>query len=420
MPKYKGETPNPEDLLFGQTNPSFLRTARPQISNSELQRKKEDDQVRPDASKETFSPLIAVALETGEYRGPDYFIGDVSIQFQNAKQLIVVRAKIIEQDPTPHPDEKDIDGKPLTYDDGSEINPDTITSIHEEFVAASANITDRPNKGDHILVDFDNRITRTGPKYYGIKSRASKNAGAKKQLRASDAQNPQAGLQDTTAPPSGEPIPQTFNPTAYGSGFASLSGKPGLYQVAENGRTRPPDDMEMVVIEGTANLLYPKKYIRAFYAMSQAYTAETGKKLGVTSAYRDVQLQAQMYEAYLARNKRSPQVAQPGYSKHNNGRALDLATGKQYNDAFDSGIGLQIQLAQQAERSGLPSPSGRSSSDLIAEARARVASGEFGEVAKWLTANSKRFGFNWAGYTIKELWHYELDIGAATSLGLID
>lgn len=96
-----------------------------------------------------------------------------------------------------------------------------------------------------------------------------------------------------------------------------------------------------------------------------------------------------------------PAVAKPGFSKHNNGIAMDIATDyKGSNYAFDRMGKLSKPQQQQAIE--------------------RVKAGEFGPIAQWLATNSQRFGFVWTGYSFQELWHYEFDVELGKSLGLVD
>jgi hypothetical protein len=171
---------------------------------------------------------------------------------------------------------------------------------------------------------------------------------------------------------------------------------PGMYEIVTNGVSEGMADM--VYIEGTT-ILYPTKYLRALEAMRQAYKNETGKTLGIISGYRDVGKQRILYSQYLARGKSPPQVAPPGFSLHNNGRAVDLSTGQPHNGNY--------------ERDSVPKPARETAEGWVKE-------GRYGTVAKWLVENSRRFGYVWAGYSFRELWHYELDVALARSLGLIN
>lgn len=182
-------------------------------------------------------------------------------------------------------------------------------------------------------------------------------------------------------------------------------GPPGanhpFYKIAERGKIIDTP-VEMVYIEGTKRL-YPKKYIRALDAMRNAYKSETGKTLTIVSAYRDVDQQATLYNAYLARNKAPPQVAPPGFSLHNNGVAIDIEmsadridySGKYTTFTFNNSVNKQ-------------------------DVHSRASRGEFGPVSQWLVNNCGRFGFYWDGWSYRELWHYQLNVDAARQAGLID
>jgi len=389
----------PEQQPFGQNNP-WLRTKRPTVTDSELERKRREEHTNPDVSKEVPGPLLGIALDASFDMLPP-FPPDIATKYQNAQKLIAVKVQIIEQDRVPHPDEG------VEYEDGEMVSEDAMLFLFDTFIAASDDVKQPASKGDYVLVDYDNRLTRSGPKYYGLKYRGSSNSGKKKDKKGGKTDKLEPNLQDTTsAPSSGSPIPQSADSTDILSRSSlsslSVSGKPGLYQIAEKGQTRPPDDMEMVVIERTS-LLFPKKYIRAFYAMRDDYESQTGKKLGVLSAYRDVAIQAEMYQSYIKRNREDPQVAPPGYSLHNSAKALDLVTGAGLKKGVNANFRNSFLTRKDKQ-----------------EAYKRAGQGEFGPVAQWLSQNSERFGFVWAGYSFRELWHYELDTRRAQQLGLLD
>lgn len=50
-----------------------------------------------------------------------------------------------------------------------------------------------------------------------------------------------------------------------------------------------------------------------------------GKEFGITSAYRSPQQQRSLWDAYVARGKKGAPVAPPGRSRHEQGRAVDIA-----------------------------------------------------------------------------------------------
>lgn len=67
-----------------------------------------------------------------------------------------------------------------------------------------------------------------------------------------------------------------------------------------------------------------QSFMTLFYAMVGEYFQRTGRGVLVTSAFRTVEQQKVLYDAYLRRNKRPPQVARPGNSRHNSGVAIDI------------------------------------------------------------------------------------------------
>jgi hypothetical protein len=69
-----------------------------------------------------------------------------------------------------------------------------------------------------------------------------------------------------------------------------------------------------------------------FIAMREA-AKKAGVTLKVNTAYRDMIYQDRLYKAYLARNKRDPEVARPGTSDHERGIAVDIDTGGMGQDS---------------------------------------------------------------------------------------
>ncbi len=65
-------------------------------------------------------------------------------------------------------------------------------------------------------------------------------------------------------------------------------------------------------------------FMNMFYAMIGEYFQKTGKGVLVTSGFRTIAQQRELYNAYLARNRRHPVVAAPGRSRHNSGVAIDI------------------------------------------------------------------------------------------------
>jgi LAS superfamily LD-carboxypeptidase LdcB len=401
---------NPEDEPFGQNN-AWPRIRRANPTDSELERLKKDEHIRPDVSKNISGPLIGIALENGYYIYPPFPTEYQSSQMQNIDKLIAVRAQIIEQDNCPHPDQS------LKFDNGQEISSETLMPLFEIFISVSDKL-DPPSKGDKIFVDYENRLFRTRPTYYGISRKGSETAGKKKDKKASQATPQQNSLTDSTKPPSGlNPIPSIQQQSFPTSGqnpcidLKKANRQPGIWPITTGGSPPPNgyETAEMVIIPGSAFILFPKKYIKAVEAMIDAYKKETGQTLGFTSGYRNIDLQRCMYQDWLRKGKPFPQVGNPdkGSPKHTAGKALDFSTGKEGNLLFK-------QFAESSDFGSLKRV------DKNAQSFEKTKNGDFGLVAKWLANNSQRFGFTWTGWSFKELWHYEFDENTARSLGLIE
>jgi hypothetical protein len=204
-----------------------------------------------------------------------------------------------------------------------------------------------------------------------------------------------SGFARRPLPYSGVPDGKLVTQPVQSTRFSGTNQGPGQYEIVTLGNSE--GFVQMDYIEGTT-ILYPTDYMPALRAMRDAYRTATGQTLGVVSGYRDVALQASLYQQYLARNRQPPQVAPPGFSLHNNGRAVDLGTGQPHDGNY--------------ERDSVPKPSKE-----LAESWAKQ--GRYGPVAKWLVENSLNYGYVWAGYSFRELWHYELDVNLARQKGLI-
>ena len=186
-----------------------------------------------------------------------------------------------------------------------------------------------------------------------------------------------------------------------GSNFEFGANHPYYETVLESkNNPEPSAQTEMVFVDQTKRILYPRKYIRSLETMRNAYKNSTGKTLTIVSGYRSVELQRDMYQDYLARGKMDPQVAPPGKSLHNSGKAIDISMST--NGINWSAIYAQISKPEKEQ------------------AHLRAIAGEFGPTAKWLVENGKNFGYEWIGYSFRELWHYELQVNVARSLGLLD
>jgi hypothetical protein len=281
-------------------------------------------------------------------------------------------------------------GDMIIYDTSQD--PNTVnSSMHIGLVTEVSGDTIRTVEGnwaDQVGVthqDWRNgfMIRKDGSRY---KSKYKINGFARRPLPYAgvpDGQLTQPPVDRTTGPVPKEPASHPF------------------YYIAENGKVLP-NPIEMVYISGTRKL-YPKKYIRALNAMMDTYRAERGKGLTIVSAYRDIEQQRVLYEAYLARNKAPPQVAPPGRSLHNNGLAIDIEMSE--NRVDYSGRYTTFTFNNPVNKQ---------------DVHRRAAAGEFGPVSQWLVNNCGRFGFYWDGWSYRELWHYQLNVANARSAGLID
>lgn len=119
----------------------------------------------------------------------------------------------------------------------------------------------------------------------------------------------------------------------------------------------------------------------AFARMRAAFEAAWGLSLIVADGTRTRAEQTAYYQDYLNRGRTPPIVAAPGYSNHEESgprgpRALDI-----WDTGSDYGV----------TRAGTPR-------------------------ANWLRHNAPAFGFNPAGYSFSEPWHYEY-VGAIGGTG---
>ena len=405
---------NPEDIAFGDLN-SFLRRKRNPIGNSELQRRQKDDHINPSVLTEIPGPLVAIAISSRRVPLP-YSITDSTATAAGA-DILIVKARIVELDRCPHPNEK------IEYLDGSgTVKQSDLELLHDEFVAINSKINDKPSPGDFVLVDYENRATRSGPKYFGLKEGGTAGIApgtAEKAQKLLDKFKNAVGLGDTTtAPNDGSPVPvqNSQNPTSTftspGCPMESAEqNQPGFFPVSKGGPPPPTgyEMMEMAIVsdnQGSGIVLFPKKYMHVFEEMRTAYKNETGNVLGVTSGYRSINLQRCMYQNWL--NNPDPKktaVGNPdkvGGSRHINGTAVDLNTYKIENIKF-------VDYSRTNENSPT----------YASEAFAKEKNGDFGPVAKWLSMNSQKFAFKWSGYKFNELWHYDFDVNLATQLGKI-
>jgi LAS superfamily LD-carboxypeptidase LdcB len=409
---------NPEDIAFGDLN-SFLRRKRNPISSSELERRQKEDHINPNVLNEIPGPLVAIAIKSERVPLP-YSITD-STATKTGQDILIVKARIVELDRCPHPNEK------IQFLDGSgEISSNELELLHDDFVAINSKVTDKPNPGDFVLVDYENRATRTGPKYFGLKEISTAGIPTGKQSKEQnlfDRSKNALGLGNTTtAPNDGSPVPvqnsQNPTPTTTRTDCQAEKAKqkqPGSFPVTTGGPPPPGgyEMMDMAIVgdnQGLGIVLFPKKYIHVFEEMRAAYKKETGNVLGVTSGYRSINLQRCMYEDYLKNpnpNKtpvgNPDKIRPPGTSVHTAGTAADLNTYATENRKF-------IDFFTTTDTR---------SSSYARNVFEKEKNGDFGPVAKWLSMNSEKFAFRWTGYKFKELWHYDFDVDLAIRLGKI-
>lgn len=370
-----------KNIPLGELNQfTNSRSKKPFTSVYDTQEKLKDNYYNPDitADKYLFEAIVVErAKKVPLSQMPWLANNKPAHSHENPKDVLVVKAWCPEINRVEHPD------LALEDDNGEAISRELILALLPDYIAISSEVSEKgiPDIDDIVLVSRDG-------KYHGIKEKASSNSGSKKRKDAEGDNTP--GFEDANLAPSGDsPVPQPNGlPTTNINQKYPVPTTPGRYPVHKN-NIQPYGEFEMVVIQNTS-ILYPKRYINALEAMRSAYAEQNpGKTLGITSGYRDVNLQRILYSEYIQRLKRPPQVAAPGKSLHNSGQAADLGTGQIYNNKFTN-LGLKGQSVKNA----------------VYE---KVQNGEFGEVAKWLSINSERFGFVWAGFSFKELWHYELD-----------
>lgn len=436
--------PDPENIQFGELNPGYVRSPRPEINKSELRRRQESEYMQPDVTKEISGPRLAIAVEAGRMEfAKDVLVGNASGKYENTQQLMVVKARIVEA-------HRINPQKGLKYADGiTDIKPEDMHVLLDDFVAEDESITETPQAGDYIYVDFDNRLTMTGPKYLGLKYRGSKNSGAKPDKTSSQPGANNTSLGDTTAPPSnGSPIPAdpSGNLTPQTSGadncqeLKALNRRPGLQPVTSGGPKRPTDQyeqVEMIIIDGTSVMLFPKKYIRAVNALMAAFKQDNGYELGINSAYRRVDLQRCMFENYKTQKQNLIQqgrtaeaerlapvsdpdiVGRPPLSPvHIAGRAIDFNTGYDPTAPKNRPVNRNREFTEYYIKN---KQFRRNEQDQFKrQTLTRVMAGEFGPTAKWLVQNSERFGFRWSGWGFQELWHYDFDVELGRTLGLVD
>lgn len=257
----------------------------------------------------------------------------------------------------------------------TEVNGDTLRTVEGNWGDQAA--TTHQDWRNGFMIRKDGSRYKNKYKINGFARRPLPYAGVP------DGQLTQPPAERTTGPVPKEPASHPF------------------YYIAESGKVLP-NPIEMVYITGTRKL-YPKKYIRALNAMMDTYRTERGKGLTIVSAYRDIEQQRVLYEAYLARNKAPPQVAPPGRSLHNNGLAIDIEMSE--NRVDYSGRYTAFTFNNSVNKQ---------------DVHRRAAAGEFGPVSQWLVNNCGRFGFYWDGWSYRELWHYQLNVANARSAGLID
>lgn len=349
---------------------------KPIINSYQTQKQIEDDYHNPPLLDYSV-PQKAIVIEKGSKISKK--LAGISTSEGDGAEL-VMRIKAVFKQP--------VDGVlnphkfPVTdRETGEQIDPQIIIDSLPHYYAISDQISNDgiPDIDDEVFISIQN-----GQRYYhGFVNRGAVNSGARK-IKQIIAEN-FPGLQDTTnMPANGSPVPQVNNNASMPT-LQNNSGppQPGLYPVHKMSE-QPYDYLEMVIIGDGVSLLYPKKYHKVVQAMREQYKNDTGQTLGITSAYRDVNKQKKLYDDYIS-GRSTTVAAKPGFSKHNDGLALDFDTVKEFNNKFKQ-------------------YGSNNKNEAISDSR----NADFGAVAQWLSNNSEKFGFVWTGYAFDELWHYEL------------
>lgn len=143
---------------------------------------------------------------------------------------------------------------------------------------------------------------------------------------------------------------------ACGAGVLAVLNRKTLEAAYENGA-----ELGRIVLDYVQGFPVEREMAKSLRAMIDA-AANDGVALVVDSAFRTMAEQTKLYAEHVAGTRNDP-VARPGYSKHQNGRAVDI----------------------QVHRS--------------------TSSDEY----RWLAANAAAYGFSNVGahFSSPEFWHWE-------------
>ena len=159
-------------------------------------------------------------------------------------------------------------------------------------------------------------------------------------------------------------------------GLTTTPPKEGNNTVATKPKEEPKSEPTGVTADGNVYVFEQGKKIAprvrdAFRSMAAAFKKETGYTLLLTGALRTREEQADLYARWKAGTFSAPDVARPGTSRHETGRALDIR---------DDGNSPGVTVAGNAR-------------------------------SNWVKANCGRFGFQPTGYGYREPWHVEYHAG---------
>lgn len=139
-----------------------------------------------------------------------------------------------------------------------------------------------------------------------------------------------ASVTPTNTTPSANPTPAgatAATPASSASAYSLYRGEPKYIELGKRSYKTE---------SGVVMQLDPVFADRVYAAFGE-YFEKTKKIVVVTSCYRDYAKQADLYRAFLARNKREPLVAAPGKSKHERGLAIDISS-EQGNEMDKMGL----------------------------------------------------------------------------------
>lgn len=126
-----------------------------------------------------------------------------------------------------------------------------------------------------------------------------------------------------------------------------LSGGVGMAYAVAYSKGRPIGPIKIVKVDG---VWMEEKTATAWQAMKAA-AARAGIALRATSGFRDMAEQIRLWSLYQARLGNV--AARPGYSNHQNGRAIDIAVGGSFTSP------TYIWLAENAPRFGFTNDEGK-------------------------------------------------------------